>query len=385
MVFYILYFALALRLIDASGPPGEARPSDLGPDDDDAPTVVSGEFSTADFDHIVVLPDVHGDRIAFIASLWIAYMQVDGSLPALTVDDLVKVFDDEDAENDTTPIDLISAKSHRVALVQLGDMVDRGPESEECLMVLLIISRVLGWTVFPLVGNHEVMNVLGRASEYFHPDEQEGEEEALRAGLFTIGSDFYFVVEGMLLAARLSGPPGSGRSGARNPNTLFVHGGIELDWFDTTMNDPKAGKPTVDSLNAYFGKNVRTKESLEEQFASETGNKSPIWTRKLARGMCGDWVDDILNHFAVGRIVIGHTVQKDRLVKSRCDGKVILTDIMMSEWMAQRAEVDQFTSRPVAMIMTMNKADRLLDSINAYHTEGWESDVIVHTPIFSIH
>jgi len=48
--------------------------------------------------------------------------------------------------------------------VQLGDVLDRGARSRECLDLLMDIERqapATGGTVIPLLGNHEFMNVIG--------------------------------------------------------------------------------------------------------------------------------------------------------------------------------------------------------------------------------
>ncbi len=57
-------------------------------------------------------------------------------------------------------------------LIQTGDMLDRGTQSRDCLDLLMDLERQAGkkgGKVFPLLGNHEVINILGDV-RYVTPD-----------------------------------------------------------------------------------------------------------------------------------------------------------------------------------------------------------------------
>src|SRR5512138_2728203 len=50
------------------------------------------------------------------------------------------------------------------SLVQVGDVIDRGRQSRQCLDLLMELERQAkraGGRVIPLLGNHEVLNILG--------------------------------------------------------------------------------------------------------------------------------------------------------------------------------------------------------------------------------
>ena len=85
---------------------------------------------------VVVVPDVHGAYTELVALLQRTRL-IDGNL---------------------------KWTGGSTMLVQLGDVIDRGARSRECLDLLMSLERQApkaGGTVIPLLGNHEVMNVMG--------------------------------------------------------------------------------------------------------------------------------------------------------------------------------------------------------------------------------
>ena len=326
----------------------------------------NAELSTANYSRIVVIPDVHGDSLALLRSLWLALGLIDkGASDLIAFKEFETRFAGavDDSRARFTPL----SRSVSVALVQLGDLVDRGPHSIACLEIMEQIQRVIGWRVLTLYGNHEISNMAGD-SRLVHPGEAEkfgGMEPRMR--MFAPNQIMHAELSANMLGmVRLSGGNATnGADQARNPATLFVHGGINMGWL--VDNHPSSD---IGSINALFADIVSTAESLP-RLQEPT---SPLWTRDLANAdeaiLCRYYIDPILAHFKVARIVVGHTPQEDRMVKNRCNGKIILTDVMMSRWM-ETPDVNEATrmgGRPVAVIMTMG-ADGLLDSITAHHTD----------------
>ena len=85
---------------------------------------------------LVVVPDVHGAYTELVALLQRIRL-IDGNL---------------------------KWTGGRTTLVQLGDVIDRGARSRECLDLLMSLERQApkaGGKLIPLLGNHEVMNVMG--------------------------------------------------------------------------------------------------------------------------------------------------------------------------------------------------------------------------------
>lgn len=102
--------AIALLLTPSAAPPAPAR--------------------------VVVVPDVHGAYVELVSLLQHAQL-IDKSL---------------------------KWTGGATTLVQLGDVIDRGARSRACLDLLMSLerqARKAGGKVIPLLGNHEVMNVMG--------------------------------------------------------------------------------------------------------------------------------------------------------------------------------------------------------------------------------
>jgi hypothetical protein len=174
-------------------------------------------FSTMkdEFDKLVVIPDVHGDVANFMRAIWLGLREVDrfnvqfGNFAQTMAAAAFKgVFPE-------TPL-----SSSRTLMVQIGDLVDRGPGSVKCLRIMWVVEGVTGWRVVYLYGNHELMSGFGNDKRYVNYKDVEafGSMQA-RYKAFKTGSPL-----GDMLQARSVGmarliSPGSQRG------TLLVHGG----------------------------------------------------------------------------------------------------------------------------------------------------------------
>lgn len=231
-------------------------------------------------------------------------------------------------------------------LVQTGDVPDRGPRSRKVMDLLIDLeaqARRAGGRVHALLGNHEVMNMLGDL-RYVSPEEYASyaslDADALREQLYRASADPARRNDPAYRDAWMDARPRGfvelvaafaprGRYGrwlrghdvaVKVGDTLFVHGGIS----------PAYAALSVDEMNARVRAALRSETpGAEPLVAAEDG---PLWYRGLAlapEAALAAHVDDLLARHHVARIVVGHTVTPG-VVLPRFGGKVILNDVGLS-------------------------------------------------------
>jgi Calcineurin-like phosphoesterase len=332
-------------------------------------------FRFADAERVVVVGDVHG-----------AYAALVGLLEATGL---------IDAELQWT-----GGSAH---LVSLGDLLDRGPDARKVLDLLMALepaAAARGGRVHVVLGNHELMNLIGdwryvTAADYaaFAAEEP----PAMRAAAY---SDFLAEQAGSTddaaTRARFDAayPPGyfaraaafaaNGRYGAwllERPvlivinDTAYVHGGLPSLVAATTLDALNArthrdierylelrtelaaagALPTEtmehDHAAATTALETATdlKPALEEFLqladAPELGVDGPLWYRGSV--YCRPLVEQPkltagLAALGAERVVVGHTPTADRRVRSLYDGKLIMLDTGML--------ADYYAGRPAALV-----------------------------------
>ena len=320
------------------------------------------DLSPATYGHIVVIPDIHGDLEALFRSLWLAVKRVnDGSV--IDYESFKSPFYDILSGSSSFSGPSLSLKTD-VAVVQLGDIVDRGPYGMQCLIVLGMIETVIGWPVINLYGNHEIINFLDQAHMYVSEREWAIYDNSpeFRRERFGAGSPFHqFASRNFLGMARVVS------SHDPRANTLFVHGGINQAWINHLVGSDKS--------NDLSEINRKIQEMANNDLEGLNHMDSILWTRFLSEGPEAEvcpYVDTLTTHYNVARIVLGHTPQEDDLkAKNRCEGKIILADVMMSRWMftATVDESNPMGGRPMALVMTFDKESETLSSIVAHYTD----------------
>ncbi|HEY7754106.1 MAG TPA: metallophosphoesterase [Steroidobacteraceae bacterium] len=265
-------------------------------------------------------------------------------------------------------------------LVSLGDLLDRGPGSRQVLDLLMRLeteAREAGGAFHMVLGNHEVMNIVGDL-RYVSAEEYAafagGEDAALRDAEWRrqqaadpaasrAAFDARFP-SGYFAHRQAYSPPG--RYGAwllGKPflitvnDTAFVHGGLPA------MVARLGLEATNKALHAQLAGYLRAWESLEARLpddhvefrqrpdaAAALGDpqladsiralqdaevfttRGPTWYRGQALCNAYDEADNLasaLERLGVARVVVGHTTSPTLRVATRLDGRVVMLDAGM--------------------------------------------------------
>jgi len=240
-------------------------------------------------------------------------------------------------------------------LVQLGDVPDRGTETRKSIELLMSLEKEAaqaGGRVHALIGNHEAMNMYGDLR--YVPSK---EFEAYRDRHSEELRQYYYDQE--IESIKKTSPPEErpkfddqfkkaweskhplgffehrqafhqqGRYGKwilghstviKINDTLFLHGGIS----------PKYASMSIQDINLEIRWELGAFNQLGDGIARD--EEGPLWYRGLAlepESTLAAHVDQILEHYGVRRIVVGHTVTQGTVIP-RFQGKVLLTDVGMN-------------------------------------------------------
>jgi hypothetical protein len=247
-------------------------------------------------------------------------------------------------------------------LVQTGDLLDRGTDARKVLDLLMRLegeARKAGGRVHALLGNHEVMNMLGdlryvnaeeyrawqepestrRREHYYEATLAQARKKAGAAGQPFDEDAFHakFLQQVPLGAierdAALSAEGRYGRWLRERPvvakvdGVAFVHGGLT----------PEVAALGCEAINAQVRRELTDDFAKTQQAPQGTlaaGEKGPLWYRGLAKddeSILGPQVDQVLKSLGARAIVVGHSVTGDGRIQARLGGRVIGIDVGMGE------------------------------------------------------
>ena len=228
-------------------------------------------------------------------------------------------------------------------LVQVGDVLDRGPDSLKALDLLRKLEEDApraGGAVHVLLGNHEVMRMLGDlrytvAAEYksfINARSEETRQGYIKRAPAQERDQLLRETPLGLVEMRVAfGRQGMYGKWLRNLNVvikingiLFAHGGISPVTAGLSCNDVHRT-----AQRELTGDEDKTRaDPLHTLVASEGG---PLWYRGLAQepDTFEPQIDEILDKQHVRAMVIGHTITPEGRIRVRFGGKVLQIDTGM--------------------------------------------------------
>ncbi|RIA86531.1 Metallo-dependent phosphatase-like protein [Glomus cerebriforme] len=209
-------------------------------------------------------------------------------------------------------------------LVQ-GDIVDRGPD---CLNIYKLFEQlrkeaeVVGGMVINLLGNHEFMNIQLDWRYVTFEDIKSFGSKYNRIAAFSsngyIGKLFRSSFQVVAIVEK---------------DTLFVHGGINLQWANKSIEKiNQLGASVVEKCTDALTDPGTKKIAVTKEEISLLESDGPLWNRKFANSedvMTEKELNKVLEVLKVKRMVIGHT-PLSKEIKSKFNGKVYVIDVGIS-------------------------------------------------------
>jgi diadenosine tetraphosphatase ApaH/serine/threonine PP2A family protein phosphatase len=228
-------------------------------------------------------------------------------------------------------------------LVQLGDVLDRGPDSRKALDLLRRLEKEAaraGGAVHVLLGNHEVMRMIGdlryvapgEYAAFVTPDSEETRERLLQsfepAARERLRKETPLGLVEMSQAFAAEGEYGKWLRGlpavVKIDGVLFLHGGIS-----PAVAELRCGEINVRVRQEITGGIAETRKAPLESLAGR--EDGPLWYRGLAQ-QPEDFAPEvlaILQKQDARAIVVAHTVTPESRIVVRFGGRVIEIDTGM--------------------------------------------------------
>jgi hypothetical protein len=195
-------------------------------------------------------------------------------------------------------------------LIQTGDVTDKGPSSRDVIVLLSRLqseARLAGGDILGVVGNHEVMNLVGDWR-----------------GVTPADLGQYDAPETRMRDLRPQGVMGqwihSSHLVVFFDNTVFVHGGVS---------------PQIASLGQQALSLVQAKHLGQSSMSALFDVQGPMWHRDYVLAPDDTACPALamaLNSLNMTRMVVGHTTQHSGRIASRCDGALIAIDTGISAY-----------------------------------------------------
>jgi len=193
-------------------------------------------------------------------------------------------------------------------LVQTGDTTDRGPDSLEVIELLMRLegeATAAGGQVHALLGNHEVMNMVGDLRYVSPGDLADFESSEARARAFSDQGEL-----GRWLRSK--------DAVVQVGDTVYAHGGVSPTFAKVGVNGlSEAVRRAIDAEPAH-------------PVLRDTG---PLWFRDYLLAdetIACKMLAESLDTLGAKRMIVGHTTQRSGRIGVRCGGAILGIDTGIS-------------------------------------------------------
>jgi len=240
-------------------------------------------------------------------------------------------------------------------VVQLGDQLDGGGrgtgESYGEIELIKFMDRIhdkaseKGGAVYSLIGNHEIMNLLGDFKYASNKDINTQGGISLRKKLFSPGSDIFNKMSCTRNVVLQIG------------DFIFVHAGILPEHINA--NEKKTFITKINTLMRLYlqGKKDWDDPDIQKYFLDKKG---VIWNRNYgSKSPSCDNINKVNKLLNVGHMIIGHTIQNN--INSKCDNKLWRVDVGLSRIFGNHGmEILEILDNGVASFKNFYKPFRIL-------------------------
>ena len=218
------------------------------------------------------------------------------------------------------------AKPKNTVVVQLGDQLDGGGrgigESVGELSIINFMEKIHtqayrhGGGVYSLIGNHEIMNLMGDFRYASKKDIKIQGGEELRRELFKPGGELFNKLSCTRNVILQIG------------NFIFTHAGVVPE----NVKDFKDSNQFINHVNNLMreflqGKRDQTDDEIQKYFLQK--DTSIIWNRHYGNEITNcSKVEKVTKMLNVGHMIVGHTVQQK--INSQCSDKLWRVDVGIS-------------------------------------------------------
>jgi len=214
--------------------------------------------------------------------------------------------------------------------VQTGDLVDRGNDIKEILDLLKKLMKPASKSnclMYLLLGNHEIMNLQGEYQFTSRGDVRSFKSIDRRENVFSPTGKYGKILRGEMNVTIATN------------DSIFVHAGLTpeyaqlgIDTMNQRVREILTTTPSFPELCELSKKNI-THPLFTEQIINDHSN-GPLMTRSFANGdeseICSI-LEKTLEITKTKRMVVGHTVQDYGEIKTKCNNKLIMIDLGMSD------------------------------------------------------